>query len=403
MAIKTGIGVGAAQVFDTSGLVGNFAKMLQKQQQDEAKFQTEIADLIAKVDTKGVRDADKMEIANMYDATKELYRQAAQAKNFQEKALLRSKISKAVNDINEYAQNSAGWVKKYDNIANNMAQNPWQYDQGALDKFRSLKDIPLTKMGSNISLDPFDYQKIPDAKSRDSVFGAINRQGENFAKVTEINLPNNKYQVVKIASDDYIAKNIKERLVSMPDYRQAAIYKFRQSNPGLPLDEQSLINNEVAQYKAQYGNKYVGEPREKDGPSKSEMKDAADLSYRRSILSRLRSAEANAPQELLEISSLPYGSTSKYIMGGPSDKQFKMLRITIPRSEWQDAVSSNPALRKFDYTQGDKSSKIKAFDFKLGDGDFSRGLNEFINTFSRGSNIEFRDVKGNDTLGILNK
>ena len=266
MAIKTGIGVGAAQVFDTSGLVGNFAKMLQKQQQDEAKFQTEIADLIAKVDTKGVRDADKMEIANMYDATKELYRQAAQAKNLQEKALLRSRISKAVNDINEYAQNSAGWVKKYDNIANNMAQNPWQYDQGALDKFRSLKDIPLTKMGSNISLDPFDYQKIPDAKSRDSVFGAINRQGENFAKVTEVNLPNNKYQVVKIASDDYIAKNIKERLVSMPDYRQAAIYKFRQSNPGLPLDEQSLINNEVAQYKAQYGNKYVGEPKDRDKP-----------------------------------------------------------------------------------------------------------------------------------------
>ena len=54
MAIKTGIGVGEAQVYDTSGLVGNFAKMLQKQAQDTAKFQEEMADLISKVKTDGV-------------------------------------------------------------------------------------------------------------------------------------------------------------------------------------------------------------------------------------------------------------------------------------------------------------------------------------------------------------
>lgn len=264
MAIKTGIGVGSAQVFDTSGVVGNFAKMLQKQQQDEAKFQTEIADLIAKVDTKGVRDADKMEIANMYDATKELYRQAAQAKNFQEKALLRSKISKAVNDINEYAYNSANFSKRYADLGKDVLTNSWAYDPKIVDKFRSLANQSLLKMGGAAALDPSEYQKIPDAKSRDSVFGAINRQGENFAKVTEVSLPGNKYQIVKVASDDYIAKNIKERLVSMPEYRQAAIYKLKESNPDLPIDEQSLINNEVAQYKAQYGNKYVGEPKKRE-------------------------------------------------------------------------------------------------------------------------------------------
>ena len=403
MAIKTGIGVGSAQVFDTSGVVGNFAKMLQKQQQDEAKFQTEIADLIAKVDTKGVRDADKMEIANMYDATKELYRQAAQAKSFQEKALLRSKISKAVNDINEYAQNSAGWVKKYDSLARDVASNPWAYEPTVVERLRGLKDKPLSQMGADIALDPFEFQKAPSDKSRDNVFSSIRRQAETFAKLKTVSAGAGRERDVKVTPDEKIQEFILTNLSVDPEYKATALLNWTQANPGQPLDINKVLANEVALYKSLYGNEYIGESRKKDGPSKSEMKDAADLSYRRSILSRLRSAEANAPQELLEISSLPYGSTSKYIMGGPSDKQFKMLRITIPRSEWQDAVSSNPALRKFDYTQGDKSSKIKAFDFKLGDGDFSRGLNEFINTFSRGSNIEFRDVKGNDTLGILNK
>jgi len=257
MAIKTGIGVGSAQVFDTSGIVGNFAKMLQKQQQDEAKFQTEIADLIAKVDTKGVRDADKMEIANMYDATKELYRQAAQAKNFQEKALLRSKISKAVNDINEYAYNSANFSKRYADLGKDVLTNSWAYDPKIVDKFRSLANQSLLKMGGAAALDPSEYQKIPNEKSRENVFSDIKRQGEDFA-TSKFVREGAREREIKTLSDDYVVGNIYKKFLSNPEYKFKAIYDFKQTNPDIEITDEAIVANELAKYKTSFGTTYKG-------------------------------------------------------------------------------------------------------------------------------------------------
>lgn len=258
MAIKTGIGVGEAQVYEIGDVVGNFAKLLQKQQQEEAKFQAEIADLISRVDTKGVRDADKLEIANMYDATKELYRQAAQAKNFQEKALLRAKISKAVNDINEYAQNSAGWVKKYDSLARDVASNPWAYEPTVVERLRGLKDKPLSKMGADIALDPFDYQKMPSDKSRDNVFGNIRRQGETFAKSKIVSAGPGREREVSILPDDKIQELISANLMVDPEYRSTALFNWTKANPGKPIDIKQVLQSEVNLYKSLYGSEYKG-------------------------------------------------------------------------------------------------------------------------------------------------
>jgi hypothetical protein len=262
MAIKTGIGIGEAQVYDTSGLVGNFAKLLQKQQQDEIKFQTEIADLISRVDTKGVRDADKLEIANMYQATKDLYRQAAQAKTFQEKALLRSKISKAVSDINEYAQNSAGWVKKYDSLARDVASNPWAYEPTVVERLRGLKDKPLSKMGADIALDPFEYQKVPSIKSRDNVFDDIRKRGEQFATFTTKNIGGGQKQYIGKLGDDKIKEIITVNLATNPEYKATVLSQWSKMNPGKPLDPNEIINSEVSLYKSQYGTEYKRDPRD---------------------------------------------------------------------------------------------------------------------------------------------
>lgn len=257
MAIKTGIGIGEAQVYDTSDLIGNFSKMLQKQQQEEAKFQTEIADLISKVDTKGVRDADKLEIANMYQATKDLYRQAAQAKTFQEKAFLKSQISKAVNDINEYAYNSINFSKRYADLGKEVLANSWAYDPKIVDKFNSLANQSLLKMGGDSALDPSEYQKIPNDKSRESVFSDIKRQGEDFA-TSQFVREGAREREVKTLSDDYVVKNIYKKFLSNPEYKFKATYDFKQANPNAPVNDQDIVANELAKYKSTYGTTYKG-------------------------------------------------------------------------------------------------------------------------------------------------
>jgi hypothetical protein len=329
MAIKTGIGVGSAQVFDTSGLVGNFAKMLQKQQQDEAKFQTEIADLIAKVDTKGVRDADKMEIANMYDATKELYRQAAQAKNFQEKALLRSKISKAVNDINEYAQNSAGWVKKYDSLARDVASNPWSYEPTVVERLRGLKDKPLSQMGADIALDPFEFQKVPNIKSRDNVFDDIRKRGEQFAVFTTQNIGGGQKQYIGKLGDDKIREIINVNLATNPEYKATVFNQWSKMNPGKQLDPNEIINSELSLYKSQYGTEYKRDPRD---IAKEKSGDGEDkLTYRQGLISGLINKDKGSLAEL--VAMLPANSKAQYTTSRPTGESkggFGGIRVTIP-------------------------------------------------------------------------
>lgn len=409
MGIKTGIGVGAAQVFDTSSIVNNYAKLLQKQQQDEAKFQTEIADLISRVDTKGVRDQDKAEIAKMYSATKDLYAQAAATKNFQEKALLKAKISKAVGDINEYAARSADFSKRFVDLNNRIAQDYYDYDPKVLDKLREVGSKSLLQMGSDAQLDPMNYLKRPNLKSRENLFNSIFKRGENFAKATTQNLPGGMKQVVKVTPDSFIITNIEQGINSDPEYKRLAFNNLRESGVDVKsmTPEQisaAVVANELARYKETFGNKYVGEPREQSGPSKSEMKQARSISERASIINRIQRGDQSAAQELLEISSLPFGSTSKFMTGSrPAMKgqaegpKFKMLRITIPKSDWQDAMSKNPALKDWNFKDKDSSSKIKAFDFDLTSADLPRGLNEFMNAFSRGANVEFRDIKGSSS------
>lgn len=58
MAVRSGIGVGEAQIFDTSGVIGTYGRVLAQQQKNDERYASELADLISKVDTEGVREAD---------------------------------------------------------------------------------------------------------------------------------------------------------------------------------------------------------------------------------------------------------------------------------------------------------------------------------------------------------
>ena len=103
MAIKTGIGVGAAQIFDTSGIMNAYGRQIAQQQKIQAaqaqreflsaekekeraeraaaKFDEDIADIMASAKLGGIRDRDVEEITKAYNEVKDFYSKSGSLKD----------------------------------------------------------------------------------------------------------------------------------------------------------------------------------------------------------------------------------------------------------------------------------------------------------------------------------
>lgn len=258
MAIKTGIGVGEAQVYDTSGLVGNFAKMLQKQAQDTAKFQEEMADLISKVKTDGVRDIDKALISKGYDELKELYRGASSVRNTAERNLIRSKLASGIQSLNEAAARSAEEAKLYkDTLARVATTGQFLYDTNKLNDFKSRINKPITEL---TPFNPLDLERIPDDSVRDKAFDNLYTELKPKAIYQIRKAAGNREQEVGVVDTNLVAKNIMERLDKNPEWLSLATRNYVQANPGKTPQLKDIVENEFKLYLTRRGNEYVGEP-----------------------------------------------------------------------------------------------------------------------------------------------
>jgi hypothetical protein len=149
MAIRTGIGVGAAQIADTSGIMNAYARQIAQQQKlqaaqaqreflsaekekeraerEAAKFDEDLADIMASAKLGGIRNIDVEEITKAYNEAKDFYSKSGSLKN-SEKPLFRAELRNRMNTINDAAINSKEVEKRRYDIASKVAQNPWDYD-----------------------------------------------------------------------------------------------------------------------------------------------------------------------------------------------------------------------------------------------------------------------------------
>lgn len=259
MAIKTGIGIGEAQVYDTSSLENNYYKLLQKQAQETAKFQGEMADLISKVKTEGARDVDKPLIAKAYDDIKELYRRASAVRNTSERNLLRSQLNSSIQSLNESAARSAEEAKLYkDTLARVATTGQFLYDAKKLNDFKSRINRPITEL---TVFNPLDLERIPDDSSRDKAFDNLYTELKPKAQYGKSKkLVEGKEQEIGVVGLDVIANNIMERLDKNPEWLNLATRNYIQANPGKTPEFKDIAANEVKLYMTRRGNQYVGEP-----------------------------------------------------------------------------------------------------------------------------------------------
>ena len=262
MAIKTGIGVGEAQVFDTGGIMNTYFKLLQNQQKEKAKYQQELADIMATVKTEGVRDKDKPIIANTYEEIKKLYAEAVNSKSPNQRALNRSLIKEKIASLNEYSARSNQFAKEYKSLAEQMAPNIWKYDPKKVEEFKAMADKSLVDLGDKAYIDPFEYVPKLDDSARDKVQTDIYKQEEkrigpkDYVKET---IAGTGERYVGVANKNRVINDITTKLATSPEYRQLAYSQYVDMNPGsVSPDIEDVIANELKLYEQKFGYKYEG-------------------------------------------------------------------------------------------------------------------------------------------------
>ena len=394
MPIKSGIGFGAAQVYNQpSALVNTYGKLLQQQAQENAKFQNELADLIGKVKTEGIRDIDKPLITKAYDEVKELYRQASSIRNPSERNLIRSKITSNIQSLNEAAARSAEEAKLYkDTLGRVATTGQFLYDPKKLNDFKQRIAKPITEL---TAFNPLDLERIPDDSIRDKAFDNLYNELKNKSTYVTRKIGGGKEQEVGVVNPTVVTANIIERIGKSPEWLNLATRNYVQANPGKEPKIEDIIDNEVKLYMARRGNEYVGSPSRIPTGGAGGQQQA--IYNRGALLDKLIGRVPGSDKELLEVSSLPYGTNAKFVDVRNYKGQIikKLFKVVVPKSGWESAVASNPLLAQYGFGTDDASGKTKVFEFDVSSPDARRGLNVFIDQFSGGKNVPYEKVKRN--------
>jgi hypothetical protein len=339
MAIRSGIGIGEAQVYDISNLENNYFKILQRQAQETAKFQYELVDLIGKVKTDGARDIDKPLIAKGYEEIKDLYRKASSIRNKTERNLVRAQISSGVQSLNEAAARSAEEAKLYIDTLGRIANTgEYMYDTNKLNDFKQRINKPITQL---TAFNPLDLPKIPDDSVRDRAYDNLYTELKPKAVYEVRKAAGNREQEVGVINPTFVANNIMERLNKSPEWLNLATRNYIQENPGKTPEFKDIALNEVKLYMTRKGNEYVGSPTRIPKATGTGSGDGEDkLTYRQKLITGLINQDEDYRQELQANlpanSKIEYGVSRK--VSGVSKGGYKYIKIRIPAESTENGI-----------------------------------------------------------------
>lgn len=292
MGIKTGIGVGAAQIADTSGIMNAYARQQAQAQREQAaqaqreylsaekekerseraaaKFDEDLADIMASVKIGGIRDIDVPEITKAYNEVKDFYSKSGSLKD-SEKPLFRAELRNRMNTINDSAINSKEVEKRRYAIALKVSENPWDYDPKVVQDLDFINKTPLSKLGSLANMDPIGYQKLPNVKLLDNIMKDVSNQAEKNAQYSkEEKIGSDKYRDVTIADKVYVQKNLIQGVMSSPEAYSSVKRIFASENPGQQPTDQALTEFLTKKYEEKYPYIYKSDIKKQPREPKTE-------------------------------------------------------------------------------------------------------------------------------------
>ena len=269
MAIRTGIGVGAAQIADTSNIMNAYGRQIAQQQKAQAlqaereakaaaKYEEDLADLIANVKTDGARDVDVPDITNAYNDIKEYYSQSGSLKD-KDKPLFRAELMNRVKNLNEFAQRSNKLSKDYGSVLEDMAKNEWDYEPSSVNEIRTIAQTPLKKLGANSVIDPLRYKRQADPtliiKALDDVYNLGEKNSTPSGQF--VDKSGLKYSVKKV-SPAFINNALVQKIQNDPQALQSLSVLYRRTTGDNNPTTEKLTGFLKDQYETRYKYDYLG-------------------------------------------------------------------------------------------------------------------------------------------------
>lgn len=314
MAIRTGIGVGAAQIADTSNIMNAYGRQIAQQQKAQAlqaekeakaaeKYNEELADLMASVKTTGARDIDIPDITNAYNEIKEYYSQSAKLKD-SDKPLFRAELKNRINNLNDTAIRSGQLSKDVGAVLNDIAANEWDYDPLAVNEIREINQTPLLKLGARSVIDPMRYKKLPNFGLIDNILDQTYKLGEENAKFAGQVFDKGQRFKVKRVDPAIIQDNLIQRFTSSPEAMKAISNLYSRELGKQPTD-QDLTNYIMDKYKTKHNFDYVGEPLDLERPRGGSGGSGTESSYSQPIELNIPFAEGEGFVNVKDYVKLP--------------------------------------------------------------------------------------------------
>lgn len=147
MATPHGANVnGAFPVYDTSGNVNLYAKILAKQQAERQAEQKALADQLGKVKIDGLRDADKPEFYNKYNEWKSMPARISQEKDQLKKMQLQSEFDQKFMELNDFVGKSKNYGKLHTDISSKFLDDRFrnQFSDDAVAQWQRSGQLPLS-------------------------------------------------------------------------------------------------------------------------------------------------------------------------------------------------------------------------------------------------------------------
>ena len=275
MAIRSGIGIGGAQVIDTRDIMSASARQIAQQQKAQAlqaekeaksaeKYNEELADIMASYKTTGARDIDIPEITAAYNQIKEYYSQSNKVKEA-ERPLFKATIKNMMNTVNDTSLRSKELEGRTYTTASRIAQNPWDYDSKVIQDLDYVKKTPISKLGALANLDPSTYERLPNFGTIDKIMADVYELGKNKADFIEQRTEEGQRFNVSRVDPTVIQDNLVLGLRSSPEAMKAISYRFSKQFGKQPT-EQDLTNFIMDDYKTKYDLEYKGPPKDLQRP-----------------------------------------------------------------------------------------------------------------------------------------
>jgi hypothetical protein len=187
--ISRGMGRGAAQVYDTSGPVNMYAKLMQQQQLKRAAEQKALTDELGKVTPEGLRQPDVKGFIDQYGRWRDKAIEADAERNPTRKAILKQEAEREKLTTLMYKDDSKNELRN-ERDRNKMLLDPNvrdRYDDVVIE--RVLKSSSLAKDDPNYVRDMNQFQIRPDLsklnKDLDDLDKNILQSSEWSAPITE--------------------------------------------------------------------------------------------------------------------------------------------------------------------------------------------------------------------------